>query len=790
MSSDINVQTFSGKVNINNNLLVGSGHLFVDTQNNLVGLRTSDPQAGLHVESNTYVRDDFRVGSGIVMNETTGQITAGSFVGDGSGITSVNSDSGSWVNGVSSNVHLATIGDSVGIGVVEPLYKLDVAGDINITTGSTLRINGTPAVFSNWTVSGSNIYRSTGNVGIGTTTMTEKLTVNGNLDFTPAYGGDTTNCSGMIIFNKPIAESIDTSTNIDSIYFNDSTNTYHFTQDTTKYATGNAGIQCGSVTATTFTGSLSTSVTPGSYLTGDAYNGSTARTFAVDATSANTASKIVARDSSGHIYGSYIFGGYMNMSHSASARNSDTVFYSSTDDYIRKTTAAGMRSSLGLANSATITATSANTANQICQRNGSGDIFCRLFRSDYQNQTDCGAGIAFRNSTSDNYIRFCTTMSAVRSRIGCAATGGSTAQNFSSKECYVQGWVRTNGNSGHYWEGSSNGNGWHIYPKNRADMYMRTGSGNGGLAFCIANATVRGYIHCTTSNEIGFLNSGRGWSLRMDNSNNCQVYGRMYASGSVSETMTARYYNVSGGNASYTTTRAISVYALQMMRCSEMQVTSDRRIKTDIVDVDDGSALELLRKIQPKTYGYVDTLEKGTKHVYGFIAQEIKELIPEAVDVGEGDLPNIYKYATIDIQANSITIKDFDTSTLNQTDSIIYIDQDDKRKTLKIKSIINSTQLEIEEDLEKVVETFKTSKKEEYIFTGEIFIWGQKVQDFHHLKKSAIYTVATAALQEVDRQLQAEKTENEITRLKLANAESRISILEQSISSILSKLNV
>jgi len=38
--------------------------------------------------------------------------------------------------------------------------------------------------------------------------------------------------------------------------------------------------------------------------------------------------------------------------------------------------------------------------------------------------------------------------------------------------------------------------------------------------------------------------------------------------------------------------------------------------------------------------------------------------------------------------------------------------------------------------------------------------------------------------------LQAEKTENEITRLKLANAQSRISILEQSLSSILSKLNI
>ena len=44
--------------------------------------------------------------------------------------------------------------------------------------------------------------------------------------------------------------------------------------------------------------------------------------------------------------------------------------------------------------------------------------------------------------------------------------------------------------------------------------------------------------------------------------------------------------------------------------------------------------------------------------------------------------------------------------------------------------------------------------------------------------------------QEIDADLQTEKTENEITRLKLANAENRISILEQSLSSILSKLNI
>ena len=43
---------------------------------------------------------------------------------------------------------------------------------------------------------------------------------------------------------------------------------------------------------------------------------------------------------------------------------------------------------------------------------------------------------------------------------------------------------------------------------------------------------------------------------------------------------------------------------------------------------------------------------------------------------------------------------------------------------------------------------------------------------------------------QLEGELQVEKIENEITRLKLANAESRISILEQSLSSILSKLNI
>jgi hypothetical protein len=59
-----------------------------------------------------------------------------------------------------------------------PGYPVDVDGDINYT--GTLRRNGAPVSFSPWTVSGSNIYYTAGNVGIGTTNPGGKLYVAGN----------------------------------------------------------------------------------------------------------------------------------------------------------------------------------------------------------------------------------------------------------------------------------------------------------------------------------------------------------------------------------------------------------------------------------------------------------------------------------------------------------------------------------------------------------------------------------------------------------------------------------
>ena len=96
-----------------------------------------------------------------------------------------------------------------------------------------------------------------------------------------------------------------------------------------------------------------TSITAGSYLTGGTIT--TSGTIAVDATSANTASKVVARDASGNFSAGTITA---TLSGNASTATSATTAGTITSQ----------------ANSATITATSSNTANQIVLRDASGNF--------------------------------------------------------------------------------------------------------------------------------------------------------------------------------------------------------------------------------------------------------------------------------------------------------------------------------------------------------------------------------------------------------------------------------
>ena len=172
--SDTNHHVLTGKLDITSNLLVGSSHLFVDTNNNRVGLVTTDPHAGLHVNSNAYVNTDLRVGPAgpnqVVINATAGRIKAASFEGDGSSLQNI-PPGADGADGAAATIAVGTTttgaaGTSASVtnsgttsaavfDFVIPRGEQGIAG----TNGN----DGT----NYFTLSGSDISRLDGNVGIG-----------------------------------------------------------------------------------------------------------------------------------------------------------------------------------------------------------------------------------------------------------------------------------------------------------------------------------------------------------------------------------------------------------------------------------------------------------------------------------------------------------------------------------------------------------------------------------------------------------------------------------------------
>ena len=75
-------------------------------------------------------------------------------------------------------------------------------------------------------------------------------------------------------------------------------------------------------------------------------------------------------------------------------------------------------SQVGLGNVPNTAHTAAATANTVPLRDAAGDITARLFRSSYQYENRMTGGVAFRVSTTDNYIRFCNDITAFKTWLG------------------------------------------------------------------------------------------------------------------------------------------------------------------------------------------------------------------------------------------------------------------------------------------------------------------------------------------------------------------------------------
>ena len=211
------------------------------------------------------------------------------------------------------------------------------------------------------------------------------------------------------------------------------------------------------------------------------------------------------------------------------------------------------------------------------------------------------------------------------------------------------------------------------------------------------------------------------------------------------------YLNNNGSVGSYsdpdsvwTPNASFSLFSRYRIVCGgEMNVNSDARIKTNISDISSSYALHIIKNIKPKKYTYKDYIKQGSRINYGFIAQEVFEEFNDAVSKIVDYIPNIYCMAEIK-NKNNLQFTNFSTNNFsNEYNSIKLklINDQNVEFIVTVKEIVSDNLLLLNEELEN----------------NTYFVYGQEVDDFHILEKNAIFTLTTAAVKQLDLELQETK---------------------------------
>ena len=214
---------------------------------------------------------------------------------------------------------------------------------------------------------------------------------------------------------------------------------------------------------------------------------------------------------------------------------------------------------------------------------------------------------------------------------------------------------------------------------------------------------------------------------------------------------------------------------------------SDKRIKKNVKDMDGNTALSQIRQIRPKIYNYIDYNTKGSADVYGFIAQDIKDVILHSTTCTKDYIPNFYcrgNICAIDASNHIYEISSendlsFEKVIDDSGNEVIHhkvkiYGYDNTEYICSVIQVNNPKNIRV-----KLEKEYKFADDEENKY--KLFIYGQQIYDFYSLEKNAVWTVATAALQEVDRQQQADK-------VRIAELEATVAAQQSLINDILERL--
>jgi hypothetical protein len=212
------------------------------------------------------------------------------------------------------------------------------------------------------------------------------------------------------------------------------------------------------------------------------------------------------------------------------------------------------------------------------------------------------------------------------------------------------------------------------------------------------------------------------------------------------------YYGYGASGNYYTTSWNVCTKHIGVVWATSYFInSSDRDIKKDIEELNDDECLQKILLLKPSKYRYIDETKNITENkTYGYIAQEVAEVLPEAVRYQAEYIPNALCF--VHINNDILTIDSVRPDTFKLVLSV----------GLKIK-LFDDVDNEILVEISEVVDenTFKVNQELKY---EKLFLYGSLKEDFATLAKEYINSVHVSATQELHRIIK--KQENRINELE------------------------
>ena len=241
-----------------------------------------------------------------------------------------------------------------------------------------------------------------------------------------------------------------------------------------------------------------------------------------------------------------------------------------------------------------------------------------------------------------------------------------------------------------------------------------------------------------------------------------------YANGSTSSTAGAS----TGSSSTY-----YSIVTAGRIAAKEFNAYSDKREKIVIGQSNGKTDVDLLNRLKITDYTWIDKIGKSATQEKKLIAQELREVYPQAVKLISNFVPNVYQKpisVRVDSVNNSMALHFSKPHGLNKGDLLkIYVF--DKLHEVTVKDIPSPETLAF--NLNEKLDLSPSPK--------DIFVFGKMVNDYHTVDYEAVSMLNVSATQEIYRQLLQQKKESKkmINDLKkqLEDQNQRIKKLEEKL---------